>query len=86
MTLGASIASAAILTVVLIPYRDYAFHFEWAKVTAAVVYVIFTALGCAAGWGGFTAATAIGWHPAPESELLTGLIYGAALDTTGREP
>ena len=77
MTLGASIATAAVLTVVLIPYRDYAFNFEWAKVTSAAVYVIFTALGCAAGWGGFEAATAIGWHPAPDSTVLTGLVYGA---------
>jgi hypothetical protein len=73
----AALISAGVLTVILVPYKIYRFNFGWAMVSATVVYLFYTALGVAAGWGGYEAATAIGWQPAPHSSLLTGILFGA---------
>jgi hypothetical protein len=74
--LAVAIVTSIVLTVISVPYRDYAFHFAWSKRASPVVYLIFLALGGAAGWAGHEAATAIGWEPA-DNEFVRGLIYGA---------
>jgi hypothetical protein len=73
----AALIGAGVLTVILVPYKIYRFNFGWATVPATLVYLLYTALGVAAGWGGYEAATAIGWQPAPHSSLLTGILFGA---------
>jgi hypothetical protein len=75
--LHASLATGGVLTAILIPYKTYAFHFDWAKLASVVVYVLFAALGVAAGFGGYEACAAIGWRPVPGSSIVTGVIYGA---------
>jgi hypothetical protein len=76
LMLAIAIATSLLLTVILVPYQDYAFHFAWAKRASPVAYGTFLVLGAAAGWGGYAAATAIGWKPA-DPHFLRGLIYGA---------
>jgi hypothetical protein len=73
----AALISAGVLTVILVPYKIYRFNFGWAKASATVVYLLYTALGVLAGWGGYEAASAIGWQPAPHSAVLTGILFGA---------
>ncbi len=75
--LYAALVSAGLLTIILVPYKIYRFNFGWAKLSAAVVYLIYTVLGIAAGFGGYEAMTAIGWQPAPHSSVVTGVLFGA---------
>jgi hypothetical protein len=76
-TLEIAIAAGVVLTFVSVPYKDYSYQFRWAKFAASVVYLLFLAVGALAGWAGFVVGRSIGWHPVPESQVATGIIYGA---------
>jgi len=57
--LHTSLATGRVLTADLIPCRTYALHFDWARLASMVVYVMFAALGVAAGFGDYEASTPI---------------------------
>lgn len=75
LALGVAIVVSVIWTARSLRFSDYAYERSWSPRATLLAYLVFLGIGAAAGWGGWRAATAIGWRPT-SSHFFRGVIYG----------
>jgi hypothetical protein len=75
LTLAIAIVVSVIWTARSLRFSDFAYQRSWSPLATLFAYLVFLGIGAAAGWGGWRAATAIGWRPT-SSHFLLGVIYG----------